>query len=226
MRRPVAIVLGAAALAAVVGAAAPFTDQALGAVGAAAGTVLDGPSSPAPVASPAATVHAAPAATRAAATPTATTVPAAQLVQARQACTALGGQLVVLDPTSLECSEVPYVGADGTTYYTSVPVSYGGAATGTPNTYQQPATLEECEDGDYPFAPPPQSGMPGTWNQNLNLCQPAGATTAMPPMPAINGARYSMLVNCSQQTCTSGPGAGPNNSTCGAIVDNRQYCVW
>ncbi len=81
----------------------------------------------------------------------------------------------MLDPTSLECSEVPYIGTDGATYYTSVPVSYGGAATGTPHTYQQAATLEECEAGNYPFAPPPQTGTPGTWNQQLNLCQPGGA---------------------------------------------------
>jgi hypothetical protein len=45
-------------------------------------------------------------------------------------------------------------------------------------------------------------------------------------MPHINGATNSELVNCSQQQCTSLPGAGPNGGTCGQVVNNEQFCVW
>jgi hypothetical protein len=180
VRRPaaVALVAGAAVTAAVVGGLAPFTSTLLGAAGTAAGAVLDGSSSSPPAPPPAtATVQAAPAA-KVKPKPTAT-VPDAQLAQARQACSFLGGQLVVLDPTDLECANIPYIGADGVTYYTSTPISYGGATTGSVHTYQEAATLEECRAGNYPLATGLQSGMPGSWNPEVNLCQPDGAAAPL-----------------------------------------------
>jgi hypothetical protein len=49
---------------------------------------------------------------------------------------------------------------------------------------------------------------------------------ALPPMPHINGATHSVLVNCMVDQCTSFPGSGPNGGTCGRVVNNRQECVW
>jgi hypothetical protein len=54
----------------------------------------------------------------------------------------------------------------------------------------------------------------------------AAPQAASPPMPHVNGATHSMLVDCSVDQCTSLPGAGPNGGTCGAIVNNEQECVW
>ena len=53
--------------------------------------------------------------------------------------------------------------------------------------------------------------------------KPLASTNA--PTPAVNGATWSVTVNCLTDQCTSLPGAGPNGSTCGAIVDNKQVCV-
>jgi hypothetical protein len=47
-----------------------------------------------------------------------------------------------------------------------------------------------------------------------------------PPVPNINGATHSVLINCARQQCTAIPGAGPHGGTCGRVVSNEQWCVW
>ena len=51
------------------------------------------------------------------------------------------------------------------------------------------------------------------------------APAATPPVPDINGATWSVTVNCAASQCTSFPDAGPGLSTCGAVVNNEQVCV-
>ena len=58
------------------------------------------------------------------------------------------------------------------------------------------------------------------------LVTPSAAPAALPPMPHVNGATHSELVNCLQAQCTSFPGSGPNGGTCGPVVNNEQECVW
>lgn len=55
---------------------------------------------------------------------------------------------------------------------------------------------------------------------------PAAKATTAPPMPHVNGATHSEIVNCLQAQCTTLPGAGPNGGTCGEPVDNEQECAW
>jgi len=54
---------------------------------------------------------------------------------------------------------------------------------------------------------------------------PSPSPAAAPPTPHINGGTWSVTVNCLQEQCTSYPGAGPGQSTCGQIVNNEQVCV-
>src|ERR1022692_4910987 len=54
----------------------------------------------------------------------------------------------------------------------------------------------------------------------VTVSQPAG-----PPTPDINGATWSVTVDCPPQQCTALPQAGPGESTCGAIVNGAQVCA-
>lgn len=168
MRRSaaVALIVGAAAAAAVAGGLAPFAGSLIGDAATAAGSVLGGPSSSPPASAPA--TAAAKAAHVAKVKPTVSVPAAAQLALPRRACDLMGGQLVVLSPTDLQCSEIPYIGADGSTYYGSAGVTYGGAGTGPVSTYHPAATQQECG-----------TSTPDTWSQLVALCQPEGAA---PPL--------------------------------------------
>lgn len=84
-------------------------------------------------------------------------------------CSGLGGTPAVQGGAPA-CSNVPYLGPDGATYYVDLPLPPSGpqpvAMNGTS------ATQAECDSGNYPMGNS-GSGPPGRWDGSLVLCLPA-----------------------------------------------------
>lgn len=69
------------------------------------------------------------------------------------------------------------------------------------------------------------SGRVTWYTLGIPSASSAQAPAAAPSTPSINGATWSVTVDCTTQQCTTLPGAGPGGSTCGQPVNNRQVCV-
>jgi hypothetical protein len=90
------------------------------------------------------------------------------------ACAAVGGSLAT-QPSSLECTDIPYIGSDGSTYYSGVLMNSSvDTLTGPMDTDGTGANEQECTSSYYPnLSTGPGEGPKGSWNSVLEMCLPA-----------------------------------------------------
>ncbi len=88
-------------------------------------------------------------------------------------CTAVGGTTAEDLNGGPICTQIPYLGTDDQTYYTTVPVNADGSLQAAGNVDDSvTATQDECTRGWYPEYQGigPTYAAPGHWNSSVGLC--------------------------------------------------------